>query len=491
MIRLAVLTALASIVALVQPAQLPAVAQEAGLSYIYLPNAADGTISIIDPTSNQVLSTIPIGEKAAHGIAAGPDGRTVYAGDAGTNELVVLDVASGTITTRIPLTHGVHGIDISPDGRYVWVGGRVADFDWLGAVSVINTGTNQVEAVISPGLGSASHFAFTPDGRQVWIASTTTNLVWVIDTTSRQIAAVIPLGQGTPAGEAATPEGEKGLIGFNEVAFAPDGGLAYAISPESGQVYAIETATYQVGGSAQAGERAHGITVTRDGREVWTANRSGTVTVLDAASLALLATIPMGEYANHIAFSLDNRLAYVTRSGDVAVVDTTTREVVATIPVGNEPHELSLEDQIGFTPVGSRVRFPPMTELTRRDRGQGGVTVEAIWITPDYLATVEVSGVELLELDRNLIFLVRLDTHAGDLLQYNLAQLAILRDERGGVYQALAWEGLSEDSHHRSGLLRFPMVEPGAALELVVRNIARADERVFSWDLSDQASRPF
>jgi YVTN family beta-propeller protein len=321
-----------------------------GPLYAYVPNAADGTVSAIDLSKNEVAWTIvisqAIGDKkpqAAHGIAASPDGKFVYAGDATAKQLVIIDTIKREIVTRVPLEHGVHGIDISPDGRYVWVGGGLADYSWLGAVSVVNTATRQVETIVSPGLGSASHFAVTPDGKETWIASVTTNLVWIVNAASREVIAAVPLTLGTTL-KPGSPEGQKGLIGFNEVAISPDGKRAYAVGPESATVYAIDVATRKVLGTAKAGERAHGITVSRDGKEVWTANRSGSVTVLDAQSLKVLATIPMGEYANHVAFSLDGKYAYVSRQEDVAVVDTKIREIVKTIKVGKEPHEISLED---------------------------------------------------------------------------------------------------------------------------------------------------
>ncbi len=57
----------------------------------------------------------------------------------------------------------------------------------------------------------------------------------------------------------------------------------------------------------------------------------------------------MGEYANHVAFSLDGKLAYVSRQTDVAVIDTQSRQIVKEIPVGKEPHEISLEDWLAPT----------------------------------------------------------------------------------------------------------------------------------------------
>jgi DNA-binding beta-propeller fold protein YncE len=57
----------------------------------YLPNAKEGNASAIDLTAGVVTGNVKIGSIASHGIAASPDGRIVYAGDAERNELVIID----------------------------------------------------------------------------------------------------------------------------------------------------------------------------------------------------------------------------------------------------------------------------------------------------------------------------------------------------------------------------------------------------------------
>ncbi len=320
-----------------------------GPLYAYVPAIADGTIAAINLGTNEVDWTLQVSQgteeraaESAMGIAASPDGRWVYTGDAVTKELVVVDAQRQEIIQRITLPHGVHAIDLSPDGRWLWVTGGLENFPWLSATSVIDTRTLEIERTLSPALGSGAHWAFTPDGREIWAASVTTNLAWVTDVASGQVLAAVPLTSGILAG--ASPEAEKGLIGFNEIAISPNGKTAYAVGPEAAVVYAIDVATRQPIGTVQAGERAHGIAVSRDGLEVWTADRGGTVTVIDAETLQVIDTLEVGEYANHVAFGLDGRYAYVTRLEDMAVLDASERRIIQEIPLGKEPHEISLED---------------------------------------------------------------------------------------------------------------------------------------------------
>lgn len=319
------------------------------LSYAYVPSIAEGTISAIDLDTHRLAWTLQVSQgtevrslESAMGIAASPDGRVVYTGDVVTDEVVVVDAETQRVVKRIPLPHGVHAIDLSPDGASLWVTGGLENYNWLTATSVIDTRTLEVTRTRSPALGSGAHWAFTPDGDEIWAASITTNLAWATEVSSGDVLAVVPLTRSPLSGT--SPEAEKGLIGFNEIAISPGGQRAYAVGPEAAVVYAIGVPTRRVVGTVQAGERAHGVAVSRDGREVWTANRGGTVTIIDASTLRVLDTLDLGDYANHVAFGPDGRFAYVTRTDDLVAIDVVTRQVTATISVGMGPHEISLED---------------------------------------------------------------------------------------------------------------------------------------------------
>ena len=315
---------------------------------MYVPVIADGAVAAIDTTTFDLAWTLVVSQgtddrspESAMGIALSPDGRTLFTGDAATRELVVVDTVRRAIVARLPLAHGIHAIDLAPDGRSLWVDGALEGYPWLSATTVIDTASLEVVRRLAPALGSAAHLSFTPDGREVWAPSISTNLLWVWDAASGEVLDAVPLTSTALAGD--SPEAEQGLIGFNEIALAPDGRTAYAVGPEASVVYAVDVANRQVIGTAQAGARAHGIAVRPDGREVWTANRSGSVTVFDAATLAVLGTIDLDSYANHVSFTRDGAHALISRDTDVAVIDVADRTLVHVIAVGNAPHEFSAE----------------------------------------------------------------------------------------------------------------------------------------------------
>ena len=80
-------------------------------------------------------------------------------------------------------------------------------------------------------------------------------------------------------------------------------------------------------------------------------------------------------------------------------------------------------------------------------------------------------------------FAVVLDTHTQELSD-DLAGSAVLVDDRGNEFKALAWEGAGPGGHHRKGVLKFKAIEPKPqALELRVSRPGEAKARIFRWSL--------
>ena len=79
-----------------------------------------------------------------------------------------------------------------------------------------------------------------------------------------------------------------------------------------------------------------------------TNGESDSISVIDTASDAVIATIPVGDKPSGLAVTPDGGSLYVmTASGVVEVVDTTLQTVVATISVGSS-------GDIAITPDGAR-----------------------------------------------------------------------------------------------------------------------------------------
>lgn len=75
---------------------------------------------------------------------------------------------------------------------------------------------------------------------------------------------------------------------------------------------------------------------------------------------------------------------------------------------------------------------------------------------------------------------VSLDTHSVDLDEYNLKELAYLRDSKGNIRKPLSWES-DGGGHHVSGFLKFESVDHTNGFEIIIENIGGVKQRVFKW----------
>jgi YVTN family beta-propeller protein len=88
---------------------------------IWVANAQDGTISIIDLAAKQVTATLPANIRGANRLKFTPDGSRVFTASLATGELLVLDAGSRKEIKRTKLCGGAAGIQMQPDGSRVFV----------------------------------------------------------------------------------------------------------------------------------------------------------------------------------------------------------------------------------------------------------------------------------------------------------------------------------------------------------------------------------
>ncbi len=111
-----------------------------------------------------------------------------------------------------------------------------------------------------------------------------------------------------------------------------------------------------------------------------------------------------------------------------------------------------------------------------QSNGEGNVTIDVEWIEIENLAE-----------KGSLTFYVTMNTHSVNLDNYDLRELATLRDDSDNEYQPVSWESAS-GGHHRKGTLVFSLpdsLRQGSAeyVEVVIRSVAGIDERILKWEL--------
>ncbi|HUX43428.1 MAG TPA: YncE family protein [Terracidiphilus sp.] len=88
---------------------------------MWVANAQDGTISILDLTAKKVIATLDVNIRSANRIAFTPDGKLALVSLLGSGDLVILDTATRSVLKRLPIGHGSAGILVQPDGRCAFI----------------------------------------------------------------------------------------------------------------------------------------------------------------------------------------------------------------------------------------------------------------------------------------------------------------------------------------------------------------------------------
>jgi YVTN family beta-propeller protein len=115
---------------------------------IWVANAGDGTVSIIDFASTQVTQTLAADVNSANRLKFTPDGKLVLISALRGADVTVIDAASRRTIKRIAVGHGSAGIVMQPDGARAFVAcspdGYVAiiDLQKLEVVGHIEAGEN-------------------------------------------------------------------------------------------------------------------------------------------------------------------------------------------------------------------------------------------------------------------------------------------------------------------------------------------------------------
>ena len=79
---------------------------------LYVSNGRGNTVSIIDPATDQVTATIPVGERA-WGLALSPDGKFLFSANGGSNDVSIVDLVARKEVARVPVGDGPWGLAVA------------------------------------------------------------------------------------------------------------------------------------------------------------------------------------------------------------------------------------------------------------------------------------------------------------------------------------------------------------------------------------------
>lgn len=181
-------------------------------------------------------STIPVGNDA-QGIAFTPDGKFAYVANTGDGTVSVINTSSDTVATTISL--GIPAkpcaLAVTPSGaKIVVIGGCYSNS--TGGVSIIATATNNATAINSFGTDPFEAVAMSPNGKAAYVYDNANGDIWRVNPATGAIpASPLVNGAGGIRGLALSQSGARLF------ATRSQSGTVSMINPLSGTVTPIST----------------------------------------------------------------------------------------------------------------------------------------------------------------------------------------------------------------------------------------------------------
>lgn len=270
--------------------------------YTTLEKATSYAVAAINTVTGQVLKDLDLGVDYLGGIAVHPDGSKLYAASYGGDKVLVIDTTSNEIVSQIPLRMPIE-LAVSPNGSRLYV---IQEYDGRSNnISVVDTVTQAVVSGLRVNLlngvqASLVGLEILPDGSKLYVSVSDDNSISVIDT-STLLARRAELFPGySPKCLAATPDGSRVYVVFSNSNYmvyyysSGDyvGGLinvgSYPLAYGHFIGYMAETATGKVTQNSTgvagvtltiAGEGVTRTTMTDAGGNFITALKNGTYTI--------------------------------------------------------------------------------------------------------------------------------------------------------------------------------------------------------------------
>src|SRR4051812_9368983 len=169
---------------------------------------AEGSKAIgrYDPATDKVDWSMGTGQDRTHMIYVSADGKKIYTTNVASGTVSILEntlIQPGKmappnakpredwVQTIVPTARGSEGFDVSPDGSQLWTASSED-----GTISIVDLGTRKIAAKIDAKVAGANRLKFTPDGRQVFISSLQTGELTIYDTKTQKEIKRLKIGKG-------------------------------------------------------------------------------------------------------------------------------------------------------------------------------------------------------------------------------------------------------------------------------------------------------
>jgi len=316
---------------------------------VYVPELRSNDVVVIDPQTRKIVDRFPVGINPQH-IVPSWDLRTLWVTNNAERRkdgsLTPIDPATGKAGTPIVVDDPYNMYFLADGSEAIVVAEAHERLDFRDPHTMALHSSLTV-----PGCKGINHADFSRDGRYAIFTCEFTGALAKIDLVQRKVLGLLKLdGGGMP----------------QDIRISPDGSLFYVADMMADGVFLIDGERFAQVGKIATGVGTHGLYPSRDGTQLYVANRGsnqvhgarhgkGSVAVIDFATRKVLKTwpIPGGGSPDMGNVSADGHELWLSgRFDDEVYVFDTQSGAVQKIAVGKEPHGLTVWPQPGHYSLG-------------------------------------------------------------------------------------------------------------------------------------------
>lgn len=267
-------------------------------STLYVANGNDGTVSVIDTTSNTVSQTITVGNILSD-ITISPNGNTLYVlsyDESNVNlpgTLNIISTSTNKVTDTMDAGDDPSSVLVTPSGGKLYVANN--DMEILIFDTSTNTNVGSITNI------TAGFLAITPDGKTLFATDVLTNMVSVITTSTDVIIDTITVGGGP----------DRAVVSERDILYVPNN--------RSNSVSVVDAITNDVTATVNVGLSPTSCSSTSEGAFIFvTAPGTPTLDVIDSFSNTVVdqADLQFQSYiASSSTLSPDDHFIYISNLG--------------------------------------------------------------------------------------------------------------------------------------------------------------------------------
>src|SRR5262249_4498928 len=159
-----------------------------------------------DPASNRVEWMMGTGQDGTHMVMLSTDAKTIFTSNIASGSISIFERTNDWHQAVVPVGRGAEGFDLTPDGKEIWAA-NAGD----GTVSIVDVAQKKVTQTFPDASERSNRLKFTPDGKLALISDLTTGDLLVIDVPARKEIKRVKVGRGI-AGILVAPDGSKAYV---------------------------------------------------------------------------------------------------------------------------------------------------------------------------------------------------------------------------------------------------------------------------------------